>query len=582
MSDHSNPGSDKLFGHVAAIYGQSQANEIVKHIDVLALQYRREMRGIATRPDLSEKDVALITYADTLGEAGVPPLRVLLRFHEEYLQGVFDVVHVLPFQPYTSDDGFAVTDYHAVRPDLGDWDDVTRLSRVCHVMADAVVNHMSSEAPWFRAFLANDSEFAEYFVEQDPSADLSDVVRPRTSPLLTRFEDADGRGRHVWTTFSADQADLNYRNPEVLLAIVEVLFFIISRGVRLIRLDAVTFLWKELGTTCANLPETHTLIKIMRAAIALLRSDVVVITETNVPHHENIAYFGDGHDEAHLVYNFALPPLIAHSFITGSAEKLHGWAKTLELPSDDVCFLNFSASHDGVGVRPVEAILDDDELHALVTATRAAGGQVSSRAVGDGRDRPYELNCTFLDLISGGADDDALVSKFVASQAIVLAMPGVPAIYIQSLLGTRNDTELVEATGRARSINRSQHELGAIKAKLDSTDTLEAKIFGALTELIRIRREHPAFHPTAAFEVIDTGAPEVFALARGERNGDPAILCLFNVSNRSATVQIPANYAGHDLLTDSSVVPGDHRLEPYAVRWLEANPAPGDGSMEMQ
>ena len=570
MNATSNFGTDDLIGHLAAIYGQREAGEIVKHIDALVLQYRRAARGIPTRPDLSEKDVALITYADTLRTEGVPPLRVLLDFHEQYLKGVFDVVHILPFQPYTSDDGFAVVDYHAVRSDLGDWEDVSRLSRVCSVMADAVVNHMSSEAPWFLGFLENDSDYAEYFVEEDPNADLSDVVRPRTSPLLTPFKDTDGRDRHVWTTFSADQVDLNYRNSEVLLAIVEVLFFIISKGVRLIRLDAVTFLWKERGTSCANLPETHRLIKIMRAAIAKLRTDVVVITETNVPHHENIAYFGNGHDEAHVVYNFALPPLIAHSFITGNAEKLCGWAKTLELPSDHVCFLNFSASHDGVGVRPVEAILDESELQGLVDAARAAGGQVSSRAMGDGRERPYELNCTFLDLISGGTDDDTLVSRFVASQAIVLAMPGVPAVYIQSLLGTRNDIELAQQTGRARSINRSQHDFEAVKAKLAAKESLESRVFEALTKLIRIRREHAAFHPTAKFEIVDTGAPEVFALSRQASNMDTAILCLFNVSDREVSVEIPAYFAGQDLLTGSSVVSGDHHLEPYAVRWLEA------------
>ncbi len=570
MNDISNSGSDSLVGHLAAIYGQPQADEIVKHIGALALQYRRALRGIPTRPPLSEKDVALITYADTLQQEGVPPLRVLLEFHQDYLKGVFDVVHVLPFNPYTSDDGFAVTDYHAVRSDLGDWDDMSRLSRVCSVMADAVVNHMSSEAPWFRAFLDNDSEFAEYFVEEDPATDLSEVVRPRTSPLLTRFEGADGKGRHVWTTFSADQIDLNYRNPEVLLAIIEVLFFIISKGVRLIRLDAVTFLWKERGSTCANLPETHQLIKIMRSAVSELRSDAVVITETNVPHHENVAYFGNGHDEAHVVYNFALPPLIAHSFITGNATKLDGWARSLELPSDDVCFLNFSASHDGVGVRPVEAILDESEVDGLVNAALAAGGQVSSRAMGDGRERPYELNCTFLDLISGGVDDDALVSRFIASQAIVLSMPGVPAVYIQSLLGTRNDVDLVQQTGRARSINRSQHEYAAVKTKLESKGTLESKIFEALAKLIKIRRQHAAFHPNAPFEVVDVGAPEVFALSRGVGNGGPAILCLFNVSDRDVSVRIPAYFAGRDLLTGSSVVSGDHHLEPYAVRWLEA------------
>ena len=564
MSKRSTSQMELLARLLGKLYGDIAVGEVLHEIDSLMEKYRDIVASSPSGTGLTEKDVLLITYGDTLREGATAPLQILHRFYRDYLGDAFSAVHILPFHPYSSDDGFSVIDYHAVRDDLGTWADIGELAADCRLMADAVVNHMSSQSPWFNKFLDGDEAFAEFFFESSPDEDLSTVVRPRTSPLLTRFSDAKGQDRYVWTTFSADQVDLNYRNPDVLVAVIDVLYYLVSKGARLLRLDAVTFLWKQPGTSSANLEETHLLIKIMRAAISMLRNDVVVITETNVPHRENVAYFGDGHDEAHMVYNFALPPLIAYSFISENSRHLSEWARQLELPSDEVCFLNFSSSHDGVGVRPVEEILDEHELQSLVDAAKAANGLVSSRTLEDGKERPYELNCTYIDLISSpGDDDETLISRFIASQAIVLAMPGVPAIYIQSLLGTRNDLAKVKQTGRARSINRSQHDYGDIVNALSDPGCLEAKVFERLTAMIRHRRQHAAFSPYAPFEVLDLGE-QVFALRRGDAGA--TILSIVNLTNQEATVAIPA--AGKDILTGEHMAAGTSKLEPFAVRWL--------------
>lgn len=568
MSQCSTSQTELLARLLGRLYGDIVAVEVVRKIDGLLDHYRSVAKSSASGTALTESDVLLITYGDTLRDGATSPLRVLHRFYKDHLADVFSAMHILPFHPYSSDDGFSVIDYHAVRDDLGTWADIGDLAADCRLMADAVVNHMSSQSPWFQKFLEGDEAFTEFFYESSPDEDLSTVVRPRTSPLLTRFSDASGHDRYVWTTFSADQVDLNYRNPAVLVAVIDVLYSLVSKGARLLRLDAVTFLWKQPGTSSANLEETHLLIKIMRAAISMLRDDVVVITETNVPHRENVAYFGDGHDEAHMVYNFALPPLIAFSFISENSRHLSEWASRLELPSDDVCFLNFSSSHDGVGVRPVEEILDERELRRLVDASRRANGLVSSRTLEDGKEHPYELNCTYIDLISSpGDDDETLISRFVASQAIVLAMPGMPAIYIQSLLGTRNDRELLAQTGRARSVNRSQHEYRDIVNALSDPDRLEAKVFSRLSDMIRHRRQHVAFSPYAQFEVLDFGE-QVFALRRGDESTGATILCIVNLTNREAVVEISAEAAGRDILSGDRVAAGQCKLEPFAVRWL--------------
>ena len=562
---------DPQIRHLRQLYGNARAVSVANKIDGLVAKYRDAVGGDNDNgPGLSERDVLLITYGDTLTSADVAPLRVLRRFHREFLQNIFNLIHILPFHPYSSDDGFAVIDYKAVRNDLGSWIDIEDLSRECRIMVDAVINHVSSQSTWFKKFLSGDPEFADFFIDHDPGDDLSAVTRPRTSPLLTRFEDREGKSRYIWTTFSADQADLNFHNPNVLIAVIDVLFFLIAKGARLLRLDAVTFLWKESGTSCANLPETHTLIKVMRHAISALCNDVNVVTETNVPHRENIAYFGDGHDEAHMVYNFALPPLIAYSLIVGDGNRLSDWVRTLSTPSDEVCFLNFSASHDGVGVRPVEEILTNDEVQQLVDAARAAKGLVSSRTLADGKEHPYELNCTFLDLISREDEDASLtVARFVASQAIVLAMPGVPAVYIQSLLGTRNDLRGVERSGRARSINRSQHEYKDVVNALSNSESLEARIFERLTHLIRVRRQQVAFDPYAPFEVLDYGTG-VFAIRRGDPQSGATITCINNLTGEEALLEISGSISGQELLSDDYVPSGKHIMPPYAVWWLLA------------
>lgn len=549
------------------MYTDAVAADVEDRIDGLLTKYH-EVRDLSVKKALSERDVLLITYGDTLSDGRRLSLQVLHRFHCKYLRDTFDLVHILPFQPYSSDDGFSVIDYYAVREDLGDWGDIERLSRDCHVMVDAVINHMSSQSPWFKRFLAGDPQFADFFVECDPTSDLSAVVRPRTSPLLTRYVDSAGRHRHIWTTFSADQVDLNYRSPDVLIAVIDVLFFLILRGARLLRLDAVTYLWKEPGTSSANMRETHAIIKIIRSAVSALRSDVVVITETNVPHRENTAYFGNGRDEAHAVYNFALPPLIAHSFIQGDGRRLSGWARQLQLPGDEVCFLNFTASHDGVGIRPVEDILDSDELEGLVTAARSAGGMVSSRTMQNGEEKPYELNCSFLDLISRPGDTpDLTVRRFVASQAIVLAMPGVPAIYIHSLLGTRNDQARVEKTGRARSINRSRLDISSVEDALSDKSSMTARVFDELTRIIRVRRQESAFDPYGGFRVLDFGR-DVFALERRSPDDGHAVFCVANLTDRHVSIALTQLSAATDLLTGQVVRPGKVDLSPYQVCWI--------------
>jgi hypothetical protein len=212
----------------------------------------------------SERNITLITYGDTLQNPGEAPVKTLHRFLRERLSGSISTVHILPFYPYSSDDGFSVIDYYAVDPQLGTWDDIQHMGSDFRLMFDAVINHMSVQSPWFQAFLSGDVSYAKLFFTATLETDLRNVTRPRATPVLTAFQKADSTLVHVWTTFSADQVDLDYRDPKTLLRILQVLLFYVEQGAQVLRLDAVAYLWKQAGTTCIHLPETHCVIQLIR------------------------------------------------------------------------------------------------------------------------------------------------------------------------------------------------------------------------------------------------------------------------------------------------------------------------------
>ncbi|MFQ5968663.1 MAG: alpha-amylase family glycosyl hydrolase, partial [Acidimicrobiia bacterium] len=391
------------------LYGDV-AERVAVQVEDLVTRHRRQAAAAA---QWDETDAWLITYADQFREPHTPPLQTLRRFmtrHTPWLTGV----HVLPFYPWSSDDGFSVTDYASVDPRYGTWDDIEALAAERRLVVDAVINHMSAQGEWFRRFLDGGAEFAGFFRTADPSADLGGVVRPRTTPLLTRFDGASGE-HWVWTTFSADQVDLDYRNPRVLLRMLDVLLGYANHGAACLRLDAVGFLWKEEGTTSTHLPQTHWVIQLLRSCFDDTYSNVLLLTEVHLPHAENMAYFGDGtRSEAQLVYQFALPPLVLHAVGMKDASPLVRWVASLEPPPKGTTFVNFLASHDGVGVRAAEGLIAPEAIDALAERCRAARGEVGMRTLPNGLEAPYELNCTWFDLVGLGCDEDEAVARHLA------------------------------------------------------------------------------------------------------------------------------------------------------------------------
>lgn len=547
-----------------SVYAEEHVEMLLLEIPKLLEQYRPTINK--TKHELSEQDVVLITYGDQIQEPSTYPLLTLGRFLDEQTEGLINSVHILPFYPYSSDDGFSVIDYYQVHPDWGNWGIIQDMANAYRLMFDGVINHISQESEWFKGFLAGDDRYKDYFIEDDPTKDYSQVVRPRVLPLLHDYEDAQGQTRYVWTTFSRDQVDLNYRTPKVLLQILDLLLFYAAKGAKLIRLDAIGFMWKEDNSSCIHLPQAHRLIKVMRAVLAELAPDLIFITETNVPHLENISYFGNGYDEAQMVYNFTLPPLLAYSLLCGSAEKFTRWAQSLELPSEEVCFFNFTASHDGVGLRPVSGILEKEEIELLLESAEANGGRISYKTDTDGGKSPYEINCNYLSLLYGSSQDEqGGVARMILAQAVMFGFPGLPAIYFHSLVGSRNDIEGMLSSGHNRRINREKLDYAQLTDELVN-DQVRSKIWNAIKELLRARRRSKAFQPFGAFQFHDL-SPSLISIQRFSSDKEEEVWLLFNISPNTQEVHLPeGDYI--DLLGNRPAEAKQY-LRGYEFRWLQ-------------
>ena len=551
---------------LVGIYGEEKADRAFDRI--LSLIEKFPHKKSTKEGYFSQEDVVLITYGDTLlGNEGDAPLKTFHSFARQYLKEAVSTVHFLPFFPYSSDDGFSVMDFFSINPELGSWEEVEAIGNDFHLMFDYVLNHFSSKSRWFENYLKGKDGYEDFAIEVDPSTDLSMVTRPRSLPLLTPYEKKGGETVHAWTTFSADQIDFNFKSLNVLEKIIEVLLFYVEKGATVLRMDAIAYLWKEIGTTCIHLGRTHDMVKLFRKIFDIVAPEVMIITETNVPHDENISYFGNGLDEAQMVYNFTLPPLLFYSLAKEDTTVLSKWAKGLHLESENTTFFNFTASHDGIGVRPLEGILPPSEIDWLAQIVQANEGQVSYKHNPDGTDSPYELNITYVDAILADRQSNR-AEKFLASQAVQYSLPGVPATYIHSLLGSRNWVGGVKQTQRARTINREKLHIDTVISELKDPESFRAKVFFPYLHLIKTRKQQSAFHPNAGFEILDID-PRIFAIKR--KSEDQTLLALTNISSQTVQLSL-SDYTSEgqlkDLLSGEEFNTASIELAPYRYIWL--------------
>ena len=549
------------------VYGEETAGKYTEIIETMINNAQKKQKE-QKKVKWDEKDVVLITYGDQIYKTGEKTLKTFDDFSEKYFKNVFELVHFLPFFPYSSDDGFSVIDYKKIHENMGDWADIEKIRKNFRLMFDFVCNHISAKSEWFQEYLKCNPEYDNFFIAIDKNTDLSLVTRPRTLPLLSEFDTACGK-KYIWTTFSDDQIDLNFENPEVLIKMLDVLLFYLEKGADWIRLDAVGFMWKEAGTTCIHHEKTHEIIKLFRDAAEQTAPGTVIITETNVPHEDNISYFGNGRDEAQMVYQFPLPPLVIYTFMHGDSSAISRWASNLEVPGDEVTYFNFLASHDGIGINPVRGIIEEEEILEMVRNLEKEGALVSYKKNTDGTLSPYEINSSYINAVSRKNDTDEMkTGKFLNAQAVLLAFKGVPAIYVHSILGSENYYEGVKITGMNRTINREKLEYGKITSELENKNGIRSRIYNRLKELIKARKTEKSFNPDAE-QIIQNFGSEVFSFIRISVDKEEKILIINNISDKEVTLKIPYEI-NRTVIAENSLTDENHiRLASYGFTWLE-------------
>lgn len=310
----------RVTGHLSRVYPDLDVEALCSRLLQIMDLTDEPKKPRWLKNNWSEKDIALITYANTFIKDDEAPLLTLDYFLTRYFSEKISWVHILPFFPFSSDDGFSVIDYRQVNDSFGSWEHIDQIARKFKLMSDLVINHCSAVGQWFNQFKQSKSPGKDYFFCVDEDYDISQVVRPRATPLLREVQTEEGL-KYVWCTFSHDQVDLNFRNPDVLAEMVSIIKLYLDNGVQIFRLDAVAFLWKEAGSSCLNLDQTHEIIRLLRTLIEYYKPGTIIITETNIPNRENLSYFGNA-NEAHIIYNFSLPPLLLNTMVTGNCHAL--------------------------------------------------------------------------------------------------------------------------------------------------------------------------------------------------------------------------------------------------------------------
>ncbi|GHE97367.1 sugar phosphorylase [Thalassotalea profundi] len=572
------PLAQKLAQQLSMIYQEVKLNESVDELATSLITLMHiDANALPPEPfcnHWTEEDVVLITYGDSIIEDNCPPLQSLHCFLDESIGSSINSVHILPFFPYSSDDGFSVIDYSSVNESLGSWQDIKAISEQWHLMSDLVINHCSSRSAWFDNFIKGEGQGSDYFYTASPEDDLSAVVRPRTSPLLREVETGKGT-QFVWCTFSEDQVDFDFRNPEVLKSFVSIIRQYLDAGVKIFRFDAIAFLWKTIGTSCINLPQTHEVVRLLRTLIEHARNDAVIITETNIPNTQNLTYFGNA-NEAHAIYNFSLPPLLLNTLITGNCLYLKRWLMSMPPAQDGTTYFNFIASHDGIGLRPAEGLLSDEEIQILTTTVQDFGGKISWRTSDNGQQKPYEMNISLYDALQGtiSGPDQWNFERFMCAHAIMLALEGIPGIYIHSMLGTQNDYQKLENTHHNRSINRHRWQVDALEKALTDESMHHAKVLSSMKNLLDIRIKQSAFHPNATQFTLHLGL-QLFGFWRQSLDRKQRIFCISNVTDQPqllplSELNLIITESWYELITDSEITELTQELTllPYQSVWI--------------
>ena len=542
-------------------------NEIVQLIEDF------NKKNQVNKINISEKTSLIISYGDNIYSSQSSSMKIFQKFFQKNLEKLFDTIHFLPFYPSSSDSGFAVKDHYQIDKKIGNWSDLKKISKSKKIMADVVINHASARGLWFKNFLKRKKPGKDYFLTVNSKFNTSKVVRPRDHKLLKKIKIFE-KNDYLWRTFSPDQIDLNFKNPSVLLRFIKIIIYLINNGVTIFRLDAIAYLWKQNGTKCINLSQTHEIIKLLRVVTSLLNVQTLIITETNLPEKENLSYFGKN-NEANWVYNFSLPPLLIHAFLFENSSYLNQWSRKLPSTKHGNCYLNFIASHDGIGIRPTEGILNEKTLSSFLKRLKKNGSKFSYRKVQNKSKKVYEANITVFDALRKSDFDPKglfFLERYVSAHAIMVSFEGVPAIYFNSLFGKSNDEAKYIITGNNRDVNRYKWNFNNITTKLRDKKSKQSIFYRNIGALLETKRKQKAFHPNASRININLG-PKIFCFKRISKDKKQSIICMTNLSSKIQTPNFKKIGNYRDLLNSNLKFREGTALilKPFQTVWLTNN-----------
>jgi len=572
----------KIYKLLETIYSDNTTEEI-NFISNQLLQILDDFSEKSAYEEISNKErwneshSVLITYADSVYKNGEATLITLRDLLSNYFGSLSKVVHILPFLKSTSDGGFAVSSYETLEEKFGSWDDLKSISKNHYLMADLVLNHVSSSHPWVQQFIKSQEPGISNVFSPDQNLDWSNVVRPRSSSLFSQINTEDGP-KQVWTTFGPDQIDLNWHNPKMTLEFLNLIITYLSNGIKWLRLDAVGFIWKESGTTCLHLPKAHSIVKLLRFLLNNLLEDGVLITETNVPQKENLSYLIPD-DEAHMAYNFPLPPLLLEAIITSRADILNSWIFDWPILPEDTTLFNFTASHDGVGLRALEGLMNEQRIKDLLINCEKRGGLVSHRRLSNGDDKPYELNISWWSAMEDSSRDGKRFQheRFILSQLLVMALKGVPAFYLPALLASENDIKSFSMTGQRRDLNREKFKSDNLLSVLNNPESNANKNLKYLRNAMDVRSELKQFHPCSEMKCLSKGRSDIVVIKRSK--GPESVFAIHNMTENKINYQLNDNdlpkiidndFNTHDFLTSTKYNCKNISLDPFQVIWLSA------------
>ena len=519
---------------------------------------------------INESTSLVICYGNSVTDGNKKSLKVFNKFYKKYLKNNFDSVHFLPFYPSSSDSGFAVKDHYKIEPRLGSWKDVKLISKNCNLMADLVINHSSARGLWFSNFLKNKSPGKDYFFTVDKNFNSKKVIRPREHKLLKKIK-LSNETKYLWRTFSPDQIDLNFKNPKVLIRFIKIIFNLINNGVRIFRLDAIAYLWKENGNTCINHTNTHNIIKFIRLVFNLLKTECIIITETNLPEKENLSYFGNS-DEANWIYNFSLAPILVYSLLFEDSNKITKWSKNFPIAKLNNNYLNFIASHDGIGMRPTEGILSTNTQKKFLIRLKKNGGEFSYRKVQGVKKKVYEANITLFNAFKCSDFDKSGIfgfERYMAAHTIMISFDGIPAIYFNSMFGNSNDNSKYIISGNKRDLNRYRWNKDKIEDHLKDQNSKQNKYYKNMSNILAIRSKQKAFHPNAIRKTLKLGA-NFFGIKRVSTDNKQSIYCITNMTSKLQLLKVNKNIFYKRNLFNSKLTKksGKIQFEPFQTVWL--------------